>query len=120
MRPEAKEVWDHSAAELRGMNNLYAADDVVLMMFSCVVNNFVRAQKIVDASEILVVRRHEGDGERQRPVLMRNPALAVVRDSVAAARNLARELGLTPGGRAMIGLAQSQNPDLRRAADLLS
>lgn len=90
-----RDVWERVCGELRAMGLLHSADrDTLVSLVRAVVRQEQAAQQVAEQG-VLVTGR---DGN---PV--RNPGLFVEQSAADAVRRLAREFGLTPGGRADLG-----------------
>lgn len=101
---EVREIWDYTVRELAAMKVLTAADRDSLVCYCEAVTNHRKSSALLKRSDVIIKGDHGG------PV--RNPALAVQRDSAELIRRFAQEFGLTPSGRSRIS-AQ----DAGRAAD---
>lgn len=93
---DAREVWDYTLAELQVMRLATAADRDALVCYCEAVVNHRRASALLAGSTILIKGLHGG--------LVRNPALAVQRDSANLIRAFAQEFGLTPSARSDIAV----------------
>lgn len=92
----AREVWDYTLAELEAMRLAKAADRDALACYCEAVVNHRKASAVLAQSTILIKGIHGG--------LVRNPALAVQRDSATLIRAFAQEFGLTPSARSGIAV----------------
>lgn len=110
---EAHEVWDRTVAELDAMGLAYAADTDSLVVYVNAVVNYVRAQKILDLSGVMIKGVDGG--------VVRNPANALVKQNAVLIGRFAREFGLTPSARVGLTIELRDPEDTRDlAARLLS
>ena len=110
---EAREVWDRTVGELDAMGLAYAADTDSLIVYVNAVVNYIRAQKALGLSGVMVKGVDGG--------VVRNPANAAVKQNAVLIGRFAREFGLTPSAR--VGLTvELRGPEDTRgiAARLLS
>lgn len=98
LAPEVREVWDYTLAELTVMGLAKAADRDALVCFCEAVVNHRKASALLARSPVLVKGLHGN--------LVRNPALAVQRDSAQLIRAFAQEFGLTPSARSGIAVGR--------------
>jgi P27 family predicted phage terminase small subunit len=108
---DQRKVWREAAGELRAMGMLWAADQHMLVVYSCAMADFMTAQRLIDRSGLLIKGRED--------TMVKNPLHGVKRDNANIARVLARELGLTPAGRAILGLFSGDTLDADRRAEML-
>ena len=94
MSGAARRVWDYTLAELDVMGVASPADRDSLACYCEAVVNHRKSSALLAKSDVLV------RGVLGNPV--RNPALAVQRDSAELIRKFAQEFGLTPSARSRI------------------
>ena len=87
----AKAVWKRVMAEMATAEVIFAADADVLRCYCEAVSQYQVTMRMLAASSPLI---------RNRGELVKNPLHQVVRDDRDAVRLFARELGLSPSGRA--------------------
>lgn len=92
--PEVREIWDYTVAELDAMGNAYAADRDALRAYCEAVVSHARACAVLAKSSVLIKGLHGG--------MVRNPAVAIQRDTAHTLRAFAQEFGLTPSARTRI------------------
>lgn len=112
LAPAASEAWRLACRELEAMELLSSADREVLVLFACAVADYAKGQQLLDSSG-LVLKGRDGNA-------VRNPLVAITRDRALLVARLARELGLTPTGRAQLGALGTAVPDESAANRLLS
>lgn len=101
LTPEAREIWDYTIRELDFMGIVAAVDRDSLVCYCEAVVNHRKATALVAKGDILI------KGFSGQPV--RNPALAVQRDSAQTIRAFAQEFGLTPSARTRIEVRGDDN-----------
>jgi P27 family predicted phage terminase small subunit len=111
LSPDAREVWDFTLAQLRGMRLAHASDRDALVCYCEAVVTHRKATAGLAAG--LLLRTSNGRA------YMRNPLIATQRDSAALVRILAREFGLTPSARSDIHVG-GKHDDRDGAERLLS
>lgn len=89
-----REIWDYTVRELAAMKILCAADRDSLLCYCEAVVNHRKSSALLAKSEVIL------KGIKGGPV--RNPVLAVQRDSAGVIYRFAQEFGLTPSGRTRI------------------
>jgi P27 family predicted phage terminase small subunit len=85
------QVWERYAAQLRGMNLLYAADTDALVSLVLAVCQRDDAARVLQAEGLLTEGRRGGR--------VRHPATMIMRQANADIVRLSREFGLTPNAR---------------------
>jgi P27 family predicted phage terminase small subunit len=85
------QVWERYAAQLRGMNLLYAADTDALVSLVLAVCQRDDAARVLQAEGLLTEGRRGGR--------VRHPATMILRQATADVVRLSREFGLTPNAR---------------------
>jgi P27 family predicted phage terminase small subunit len=91
---EVLEIWDYTVEHLEAMGLAKACDRDALYCYCEAVVNHRKASAALAQSTILVEGVLGG--------LVRNPALAVQRDSARLVRYFAQEFGLTPSARSRV------------------
>jgi len=91
---DVRAIWDYTVGELQAMGLASSADRDALLCYCEAVATHRKASAILARSPVLVKGTHGA--------LIRNPALAVQRDSANVIRTLAQLFGLTPSGRSTI------------------
>ena len=91
VRAGAKAVWKRVMAEMATAEVIFAADSDVLRCYCEAVSQYQSSMRTLASSSPLV---------RYRDGLVKNPLHQIVRDDRDAVRLFARELGLSPSGRA--------------------
>src|SRR5262245_18427367 len=94
MAAAVREVWNYTVGQLDAMGIAVACDRDALVCYCEAVVNHREASKLLARSDVLI------KGIHGNPV--RNPALAVQRDSANLIRAFAQEFGLTPSARTRI------------------
>jgi P27 family predicted phage terminase small subunit len=95
--------WDRVVTELEAMNLAFAADRDVIRAYVTAVVMHAEAARMVVLQGMLIRGRDQA--------LVRNPAVAMVRDSASMIIRLARELGLTPAARASFNTGGSAHEE---------
>ena len=95
---DVQAVWDYTVAELQAMGLARSADRDALRCYCEAVIAHRKAAEIVARSSILIKGLHGG--------LVRNPALAVLRDNAMTVKAFAQEFGLTPSARSGIAVSK--------------
>lgn len=103
---EAQEVWDFTVEQLRVMRTLTPADRDLLVAFveSVVMHRAVTRELAVPEHSRPIVLNSKGDA------YVRNPLVAMQRDSATLVRILAREFGLSPSARTAIVMGSGDKP----------
>ena len=96
-------VFDRIVTELVVMGTAAAADRDSLACLAAAVVNHRRASELLAGTQV-IVRGARGD-------IVRNPALAVQRDSAVLIRAFAQEFGLTPSARVGVTVRPRTDPD---------
>lgn len=91
---DVREIWEYTVRQLTSMRLASSADRDALLCLCEAIATHRKACAVLARSPILV-KSSQGS-------LIRNPALAVQRDSAHAIRSLAQVFGLTPSGRSTI------------------
>lgn len=91
--PTAREVWDYLTEHLSAMGIAAQPDRDALLCYCDAVELYHRCREIM-VTEPVIVRGQKG--------MVRNPAIAVMRDAANTIRQYAQEFGLTPSARARI------------------
>lgn len=105
---DVRAIWDYTVRELETMRIASSADRDALLCLCEAIATHRKACAVLARSPILV--------KSEKGTLIRNPVLAVQRDSAHAVRSLAQLFGLTPSGRSAIqtegrtGGEQKSNP----------
>lgn len=100
MSDEVREIWDYTLDQIDAMGLASPADRDVLRAYCEAVATHRQASRALAKSGLLI-RTARGNQ------FMRNPLIAVQRDSATLVRVLAREFGLTPSARAGISVTGS-------------
>lgn len=103
---EAQEVWDYTVEQLRAMRTLTPADRDLLVAFAEAVvthRSITRELAMPETSRPLVLNA-KGDA------YVKNPLIAMHRDSATLVRILAREFGLSPSARTAIVVGGATRP----------
>lgn len=91
---DVRVIFDHVVAELEHMKIASPADRDSIVCYCEAVDKHRKASAVLAKSPVLIRGLHGG--------MVRNPALAVQRDSANLIRQFAQEFGLTPSARARI------------------
>lgn len=100
---DVRVIWDFVVEQLSAMHLAKACDRDSLRCFCEAVVNHRKASAVLANSSILVKGIHGN--------WVRNPALAVQRDSANLIRAFAGEFGLTPAARSSIVVGQKREDD---------
>lgn len=100
---EVRKIWDYTVGHLTRMGIASPADRDVLLCFCEAVLVHREASAQVAALGVLVP-----SGPRDNGALMRNPALAVQRDSALMIARFAQHFGLSPSARSEITKPRGQ------------
>jgi P27 family predicted phage terminase small subunit len=103
--PAVKEIWDYVLAELRAMKLVTAIDRDALFAFCMAVHVHREASAVLVQTKILV------RSNRSPRLLVRNPALQVLRDSAMVMARYAGEFGMTPSARSGIRIDREEPYD---------
>jgi P27 family predicted phage terminase small subunit len=100
---EVRAIWDYTVTELDAMGNAYAADRDALRAYCEAVVSHRRACAVLAKSSVLIKGIHGN--------MVRNPAVAIQRDTAQTIRSYAQEFGLTPSARTRIELRDGASAD---------
>lgn len=93
---EVRTIWDFTVSEMEAMGTAYASDRDTLRCYCEAVVSHRRACAVLAKTSVIIKGLHGG--------MVRNPALAVQRDTSHTIRAFAQEFGLTPSARTRIEL----------------
>lgn len=96
---DVRAIWDYTLDHLIVMGIATGADRDALLCFCEAVASHRKASALLAKSPPLI--------QGHRGVMVRNPALAIQRDSAAVIRAYAHEFGLTPSARSEIRMGGS-------------
>jgi P27 family predicted phage terminase small subunit len=97
--PDVLKVWDYTVAQLSHMGIVSTADRDALFCYCQAVVSHRQASAILARTPVLIKGALGG--------MVRNPALAVARDSAYTIRQFAQEFGLTPSARTRVESARA-------------
>lgn len=97
---DVREIWDYTLRELQHMGLAYACDRDALRAYCEAVVSHRKSCALLAKSPILIKSDYGS--------YVRNPALAIQRDTANTIRVFAQEFGLTPSARTRI---ESREPD---------
>lgn len=106
--PDVHEIWTYTVRELDAMGLAFAADRDALRAYCEAVVTHRKACAVLAKSPVLIKGVYG--------TMVRNPAIAIQRDSAGVIRAFAQEFGLTPSARSRIehrdasGDAADDNP----------
>lgn len=103
-------VWDRVTAELEFMGILVAADQDLLLAYSCAVADFLECERITQDEGLTLDTR---EGQRAHPAAKLKKELAIV------IKTLASELGLSNQGRAKLGKVPEHKSEAEQQRDKL-
>lgn len=107
---EVRAVWDYTVTQLARMRVLTMADRDALHTYCEQVVNYRAAAEMIHRDGV-IINSHRGP--------IRHPAFAVLRDSGAMIKMMARDFGLTPSARTAIRVADQRPATQERPASRL-
>jgi len=110
--PVALATWQHVASTFAGMPTRFRESDRTLLIEFCQTVSLVRRVRAqLDVEGLMVPGRMD--------TAVKNPLTSVLNAQLGHLHRLARELGLSPAGRNMLGLADKPDVEDRAALDAL-
>jgi P27 family predicted phage terminase small subunit len=101
------EIWEFLVVETRASRVLQSTDAPMLEELVVAIDLARQArQEIIDNGLMIDEDKYNKDGDLVGTVRKRNPAYGVWKDSVAVAKSLAEQFGLTPSARTRLGIQQ--------------
>lgn len=104
----AKAVWEHVRAQMAHTRVIRGADADILELYCETLVRYREASDLLAKSGFLIKGARHGE-------LVKNPLVAMVRDTGSGVRALAGELGLTPSSRSSLRAGESPGPGGRLA-----